>query len=97
MANNVTPTGGSTQEPAPGCTGCEVPPASADPAQAVAKPSRRGFLRSGGMISLSGLMGTATLMAQTGDQKAATDAARQIDVMAKALGDELSKLAALFK
>jgi len=31
------------------------------------------------------------------DQKAATDATKQIDAMAKALGDELATLAALFK
>ena len=52
---------------------CQVPPASADPAQAVEKTSRRGFLRSGSMLSLSSLMGTATLMAQPGDAKAAVE------------------------
>ena len=51
----------------------QVPPASADPAQAVEKTSRRGFLRSGSMLSLSSLMGTATLMAQPGDAKAAVE------------------------
>ena len=50
-----------------------TPPASANPAAAVTHPSRRGFLRSGSMLSLSSLMGTATLMAQPGDAKAAVE------------------------
>lgn len=51
-----------------------LPPASANPAAAVEPPpTRRGFLRNGGMLSLSSLMGTATLMASTGDAKAAVE------------------------
>ena len=50
-----------------------VAPASADPAKAVIPPpSRRAFLRGGGMLGLSSLMGTATLMAP-GDAKAAVE------------------------
>ena len=67
-------------DPAPNCGGacssggaCGVPPASADPAQAVQKPSRRGFLRTGGMLSVSSLMGTAALMAQSDNPKATTE------------------------
>jgi hypothetical protein len=37
------------------------------------KPSRRGFLRSGGMLSLSSLMGAGTLMAAGDDAKAAVE------------------------
>ncbi len=69
----------TTQVNAPGAAAGEpdraraVPPASADPAQAVAKPSRRGFLRSGGMLSVSSLMGTGALMSAPNDAKAATE------------------------
>jgi Fe-S-cluster-containing dehydrogenase component len=42
------------------------------------KPSRRGFLRSGSMLSLSSLMGTAALMAQSDDAKAATEVGRAL-------------------
>ena len=70
VAINVNSPGGSNQEPAPGDL---LPPASANPALAVAKTSRRGFLRSGGMMSLSSLMGTATLMAPMNDAKAAVE------------------------
>ncbi|MFO1326593.1 MAG: 4Fe-4S dicluster domain-containing protein [Rubrivivax sp.] len=47
--------------------------ASANPADAVVKTSRRGLLRSGGMLSLSSLMGTAALMAPEGDARAAVE------------------------
>ncbi|MEY2687848.1 MAG: hypothetical protein RL375_2046 [Pseudomonadota bacterium] len=71
MTTNVNPPAGAAQEP---CSGCQVPPASADPAKAViAPPSRRNFLRSGGMLSVSSLMGTAALMAPSGEAKAATE------------------------
>lgn len=59
---------GPAQVPNPACA---VPPASADPAQAELKPSRRSFLRTGGMVSLSSLMGTGALMAPAGDAQAA--------------------------
>ena len=59
-------------KPAPAAD-TSAPPASADPSQAVPTPTRRQFLRSGGMLSLSSLMGTATLMAQSGDARAAVE------------------------
>lgn len=60
------------------CAGCAVPPASADPAAvasaAVAPPpTRRGFLKSSGMLSVSSLMGAGALMAPAGDAKAAVE------------------------
>ena len=60
------------------CSNCSRAAASADPSQlsaatTEAQPSRRGFLRSGGMLSMSSLMGTGALMAATGDAKAATE------------------------
>ncbi len=71
MKQPVKPPVGSPPKPAPSCG---FPPASADPAQAAAlPPSRRSFLRSGGMLSVSSLMGTAALMAPAGDAKAATE------------------------
>jgi hypothetical protein len=52
----VTIKANSPGEAAAAPTGArQVPPASADPAQAVEKTSRRGFLRSGSMLSLSSL------------------------------------------
>ena len=50
-----------------------LPPAAADPKQAAPRPSRRGFLRDGGMLGLSSLMGTATLMAGSDDAQAAIE------------------------
>ena len=50
-----------------------VPPASANPAAAVPRPTRRGFLRTGGMLSVSSLMGTAMLMSASNDAKAAVE------------------------
>ena len=60
---------------AAGVPGCAAPtvPLSANPADAVPRTSRRGFLRTGGMLSLSSLMGTATLMAAPNDAKAAVE------------------------
>ncbi len=55
------------------CAWPAVAPASADPAQAVPKPTRRGFLRSGSMLSVSSLMGAGALMAPAGDAKAAVE------------------------
>lgn len=63
-------------QPGSACS-CAVPPASADPAVAAAadeaRPTRRSFLRSSGMLSMSSLMGTATLMAATGEAQAAVE------------------------
>ena len=71
MTTEANPPDRVAKQPTPGCS---LPPASADPAAAVAKPSRRGFLRTGGgVLGLSSLMGTATLMAQSGDTKAAIE------------------------
>jgi molybdopterin-containing oxidoreductase family iron-sulfur binding subunit len=56
---------------------CSTPAASANPAlleaPAQAKPSRRGFMKVGGALSVSSLMGTAALMAQTDDVKATVE------------------------
>ena len=52
---------------------CPVPPASADPAASEPKTSRRDFLKAGGMLSLSSLMGTGALMAQSDDAHAAAE------------------------
>ena len=52
---------------------CPVPPASADPAKAALTTSRRSFLKSSGMLSLSSLMGTAALMTQSDEAKAAVE------------------------
>lgn len=65
-----------------------LPPASADPAQALEKTSRRGFLRAGGMLSLSSLMGTATLMAASGDAKAAVEWAEHFQKNYRLMTDE---------
>ncbi|MBK7416512.1 MAG: hypothetical protein IPJ38_16910 [Dechloromonas sp.] len=62
----------STQVP----TSCAAQPASADPAacaSSAAKASRRNFLKAGGMLSLSSLMGTAALMTQSDDAHAAAE------------------------
>ena len=59
-----------------GTCGCQGQPASANPAAEAPKPtppSRRGFMRSSGMLSLSTLMGTGALMASSGDAEAATE------------------------
>jgi Fe-S-cluster-containing dehydrogenase component len=53
-----------------------APPVSANPAdvsEAALPPTRRGFLRASGMLSLSSLMGTGALMAASGDTKAAVE------------------------
>jgi hypothetical protein len=70
VTSNTHPPAGSCEE---GACGSPVPPASADPARAVPQPSRRGFLRSGGKLGLSSLMGAGTLMAASDDAKAAVE------------------------
>jgi len=50
-----------------------VPPASADPAASAPRTSRRDFLKAGGMLSLSSLMGTAALMVQSDNARAAIE------------------------
>ena len=50
-----------------------VPAASANPFIPDKKPSRRGLLKVGGMLSLSSLMGAAALMAKTDDTTAAVE------------------------
>ena len=62
----------TTKENPPACAAQE-PPASGDPSKAVLKRSRRDILRSGGMLSMSSLMGTAALMAQPDEAKAAVE------------------------
>mgnify|MGYP003444380481 FL=1 len=52
---------------------CAVLPASADPAASALKTSRRDFLKAGGMLSMSTLMGTAALMTQSDDAHAAAE------------------------
>ena len=52
---------------------CAVAPASADPAKAVRRSSRRDFLRSGGMLGVSSLTGAAALMTMSDDAKAAVE------------------------
>ena len=86
MTNKVNPPAGAAEEPTPGCV---VPPASADPAQAVAKPTRRSFMRTGGgMLGLSSLMGAATLMAKPGDTKAVTEWAEHFQKNYRLMTDE---------
>jgi molybdopterin-containing oxidoreductase family iron-sulfur binding subunit len=70
VTTKAKPPAGAAEEPA--CE-CPVQPASAGPSKAAPRASRRGFLRSGGVLGLSSLMGTATLMAQSGDTKAAIE------------------------
>ncbi len=84
MTIDANPPGARTAAPA----ACTVPPASADPAQAVEKTSRRGFLRAGGMLSLSSLMGTGTLMAASGDAKAAVEWAEHFQKNYRLMTDE---------
>ncbi|MCC6658734.1 MAG: hypothetical protein IT512_11165, partial [Rhodocyclaceae bacterium] len=52
---------------------CPVQPASADPAAGVPQTTRRDFLKAGGTLSLSSLMGAGALMAQSDDAKAAVE------------------------
>ncbi|HMS81146.1 MAG TPA: hypothetical protein PKC20_16770 [Burkholderiaceae bacterium] len=70
MTREATPPADACGAPGPADA---VPPASADPSKAYRKRTRREFLRSGGMLSLSSLMGTAALMVPEGDAKAATE------------------------
>lgn len=52
---------------------CLAPSASADASQAAPKTSRRDFLKAGGTLSVSSLMGTAALMTQSDDANAAVE------------------------
>ena len=52
---------------------CQAQPASADPSAPGLKTSRRGFLKAGGALSMSSLMGTAALMVQSDDAAAAVE------------------------
>ena len=70
VANNDTPCAGTAQDRP---SDCPVQPASADPAANELKTTRRDFLRAGGMLSLSSLMGTAALMTQSDDANAAVE------------------------
>ena len=70
MTTRVNPPESPPQGPTPGS---QEPPASADPGVAAPTNTRRNVLRAGGVLGLSSLMGTATLMAQGGDTKAAVE------------------------
>ena len=70
MPSQETP---STPSPVAPSSGCAAAAASANPADHVLKTTRRGFLKAGGMLSLSSLMGTAALMAQSNDAEAAVE------------------------
>ncbi|MFN3884937.1 MAG: hypothetical protein ACK4Q4_09300, partial [Rhodocyclaceae bacterium] len=63
-------------------------PASADPSQAALKTSRRDFLKSSGMLSLSSLMGTAALMTQSDDANAAIEWAEHFQKNYRLMTDE---------
>ena len=52
---------------------CLAQPASADPSKAALKTTRRDFLKASGMLSMSSLMGTAALMTQSDEAKAAIE------------------------
>jgi molybdopterin-containing oxidoreductase family iron-sulfur binding subunit len=54
-------------------SGCQTPPTSADPGKLAPTTSRRDFLKAGGMLSLSSLVGTGALMAHSDDAKAAVE------------------------
>lgn len=85
-ANPQGPTAGACDSAA------AVPPASADPAAvdaaASAPPSRRNFLRGSGMLGLSSLMGTATLMAQSTDTQATIEWAEHFQKNYRLMTDE---------
>jgi molybdopterin-containing oxidoreductase family iron-sulfur binding subunit len=77
----------STQTP----SSCSVQPAPADPAQCgeyAGKASRRDFLKAGGMLSLSSLMGTAALMTQSDDAHAAAEWAEHFQKNYRLMTDE---------
>jgi len=67
---HVNPPAGSAKGAEPASP---VPAASADPSKSVARTTRRDVLKSGGMLSLASLVGTGTLMAASGDAKAAIE------------------------
>ena len=70
MTPHVNPPAGSAKGAEPASP---VPAASADPSKSVARTTRRDVLKSGGMLSLASLVGTGTLMAASGDAKAAIE------------------------
>ena len=70
MANNEKTSADPGRQSA---SACPAHPASADPSQAVLKTTRRDFLKTGGMLSMSSLMGPAALMAQSDDAHAAVE------------------------
>jgi hypothetical protein len=70
VTTNVNPPARSAESPT---AGRGVEPASADPSKQAPRNPRRDFLRSGSALSMSSLMGTAALMAQPGDAKAAVE------------------------
>ncbi|MCL2345601.1 MAG: 4Fe-4S dicluster domain-containing protein [Desulfobulbus sp.] len=70
MNVNETSPADPVQEPLPECP---TPAASANPAASEAKTSRRGFLKTGGMLSLSSLMGAGALMTKSDDALAAAE------------------------
>ena len=70
MTPNETPPACPAQEQQAECL---VPPASADPAASAPKTTRRDFLKAGGTLSLSSLMGAGALMAQSDDAHAAAE------------------------
>jgi Fe-S-cluster-containing dehydrogenase component len=70
VAINQPPCAGTAQDRP---SDCPVQPASADPKANSLKTTRRDFLRAGGMLSMSSLMGTAALMTQSDNANAATE------------------------
>lgn len=70
MSIKETSSACSAQEPA---CGRPTQPASADPSKAAPTTTRRDFLKSSGMLSLSSLVGTGALMAQSDDAHAAVE------------------------
>lgn len=96
MTPPVHPPNGSTRGTDPACAEpCGVPPATADPAKAVSTPSRRSFLRSGGMLSVSSLVGAAALMAPDGDVQAAVEWAEHFQKNYRLMTDAEKKEARL--
>ncbi len=70
---------------------CAAQPASANPAECgdcTPKASRRDFLKTGGMLSLSSLMGTAALMTQSDDAHAAAEWAEHFQKNYRLMTDE---------
>lgn len=70
MTPNETPPAGPVEEQSAACL---APQASVAPAAVAPKTSRRDFLKAGGTLSVSSLMGTAALMTQSDDANAAVE------------------------